>query len=229
MTDRLDQVASRYGKPAIERYSAMERSNHWLVAVCFALLALSGLALFHPSMFWLSMLFGGGPWTRVLHPFIGLLMFVSFVVLAARFWRHNLPGRNDLQWLGNISNVLRNREDRLPAVGRYNAGQKLLFFTMIGCMLALLATGVVIWRAYFSQIFSITAIRTSALIHAFLAFVLICSIIVHIYAGLWVKGTMGAMIRGTVSYGWAKHNHRAWHDEIVESERKATGSGNAPE
>ncbi|MGF6919625.1 cytochrome b subunit of formate dehydrogenase [Paraburkholderia sp. 40] len=40
------------------------------------LLALSGLALFHPSMFWLTALFGGGQWTRVLHPFVGVVMFL---------------------------------------------------------------------------------------------------------------------------------------------------------
>ena len=44
---------------AIVRYNAAERTNHWIVAICFLLLALSGLALFHPSMFWLSNLFGG--------------------------------------------------------------------------------------------------------------------------------------------------------------------------
>ena len=62
----------------IERYEASDRINHWLVAITFILLALSGLALFHPSMFFLTNLFGGGPWTRNLQPFIGLVMFVAF-------------------------------------------------------------------------------------------------------------------------------------------------------
>ena len=51
-------------KREIERYNAAERSNHWAVAILFVLLALSGLALFHPALFWLSGLFGGGVWTR---------------------------------------------------------------------------------------------------------------------------------------------------------------------
>ncbi len=55
----------------IKRYTPGERTNHWIIAFTFILLALSGLALFHPSMYWLSNLFGGGPWTRILHPFIG--------------------------------------------------------------------------------------------------------------------------------------------------------------
>lgn len=70
----------------IVRYSANERTNHWITAITFVLLALSGLALFHPSMFWLTALFGGGQWTRILHPFVGLVMFVSFAILVVRFW-----------------------------------------------------------------------------------------------------------------------------------------------
>ena len=62
----------------IERYTAGERTNHWIVAMLFVLAALSGLSLFHPALFWLSNFFGGGTWTRILHPIIGLIMFVRF-------------------------------------------------------------------------------------------------------------------------------------------------------
>ncbi|MBH9725417.1 cytochrome b/b6 domain-containing protein, partial [Burkholderia contaminans] len=73
----------------IVRYTANERTNHWITAITFVLLALSGLAMFHPAMFWLSALFGGGQWNRILHPFIGVVMFASFLILALRFWHHN--------------------------------------------------------------------------------------------------------------------------------------------
>ena len=55
----------------VERYTSKERGNHWIVALCFILAALSGLSMFHPSLFFFSGLFGGGPWARILHPFIG--------------------------------------------------------------------------------------------------------------------------------------------------------------
>jgi len=58
-------------RATVERYSSGERTNHWLIALGFVLAALSGLALFHPALFWLSNLFGGGPWTRILHPSSG--------------------------------------------------------------------------------------------------------------------------------------------------------------
>ena len=59
------------------RYNASERANHWVVGICFILLALSGLAFFHPAFFPLTQLFGGGPWTRILHPYIGVVMALS--------------------------------------------------------------------------------------------------------------------------------------------------------
>ena len=62
----------------VQRHGINERLNHWVVAITFILLALSGLALFHPAFFFLTNLFGGGTWSRILHPFIGVVMFVSF-------------------------------------------------------------------------------------------------------------------------------------------------------
>ncbi len=199
----------------IVRYTPNERTNHWITAITFVLLALSGLALFHPSMFWLSALFGGGQWTRILHPFIGLVMFVSFMILALRFWHHNYLDADDRQWLRQINDVLANREDRLPEVGRYNAGQKLLFFVLVLCLLLLLLSGIVIWRAYFAFYFPIEVVRVAAVIHAVTALVLICSIIVHIYAAIWVKGSIGAMVRGTVTLGWARKHHPKWFRESI--------------
>jgi formate dehydrogenase subunit gamma len=199
----------------VVRYTANERTNHWITAITFVLLALSGLALFHPALFWLTGLFGGGQWTRILHPFIGIVMVVSFAVLALRFWRDNLIDESDVQWLRQIDDVLANREDRLPPVGRYNAGQKVLFFVMVACMIVLLLSGIVIWRGYFSGYFPVTMIRLAALIHAATAFVMILGIIVHIYAALWLKGSVRAMTRGTVTPGWARKHHPRWYRQIT--------------
>ena len=198
----------------IIRYTAGTRINHWIVAISFVLLALSGLALFHPAMFWLTNLFGGGPWTRILHPFIGCVMVAAFSLLCVQFWRDNRMQQRDWIWLRKIDDVVQNREEYLPEVGRYNAGQKLLFFTLVVCLTVLLLSGITIWRVYFAEFFSIGVIRLGALLHAFFAFVLIVSIIVHIYAGIWVKGSIRAMTRGWVTPGWAWKHHRAWFREV---------------
>ncbi len=114
-----------------------------------------------------------------------------------------------------IKDVINNREANLPEVGRYNAGQKLLFFAMVACLIILFLSGIVIWRVYFSWLFSVRLIRISSLLHAFCAFVLISAIVIHIYAAIWVKGSIRAMTRGWVSPGWAWKHHRAWFREVT--------------
>ncbi|MDD1957161.1 formate dehydrogenase subunit gamma [Pseudomonas sp. 8209] len=214
-------------KPIL-RYTANERTNHWLVAILFFMAALSGLALFHPALFWLSHLFGGGPWTRILHPFMGVLMFVLFLGLVLRFWRANFITATDRQWLRRVDRVIRNEEEGVPPVGKYNAGQKLLFWTLLACMLVLLVSGVVIWRAYFSAYFGIDTIRLATLLHALAGFVLVLSIIVHIYAGIWIKGSVSAMLHGWVSRTWARKHHALWYREVTRDERPDTHKGAKP-
>lgn len=207
-------------QPLIVRYRASTRINHWLVAISFVLLALSGLAMFHPALFWLSGLFGGGAWTRILHPFIGVFMAVAFALLAATVGSANRLERRDGQWLRGWRDVVANREENLPEVGRYNAGQKLLFFLIVLCLVALLLSGVVIWRAYFSLLFPIEVVRLAAVVHAVAATVLICAIVVHVYAAIWVKGSARAMTHGTVSPGWAWKHHHAWFRDVLRGGRE---------
>ncbi len=202
-------------RTVIQRYDDAERITHWIVAIAFVLLALSGLALFHPSMFFLSNVLGGGTWARILHPFIGLVMFVAFFALAVREWRANILDQRDKQWLKQVDDVITNREDRLPEIGKYNAGQKLVFWAQVVCLILLLLSGIVIWRPYFAPAFSIPVIRIAAVLHAFTAFVTILVIIIHIYAGIWVKGSIRAMVRGYVTRAWARKHHPAWYREVT--------------
>jgi formate dehydrogenase subunit gamma len=215
-------MSSSVQRDSVLRYSPGVRTNHWLVAIAFVLAALSGLALFHPALFWLSDFFGGGPWTRVLHPFIGLFMVLVFLGLAATVWDDNLLRPADWQWLRQWRDVVSNREERLPEVGRYNAGQKLLFFVLVACLLGLVLTGLAMWRAYFTL--PVELVRVAAALHAICALVLICSILVHIYAGFWVKGSVHAMLHGTVTPGWAWKHHRAWFRQITHDANPRTRS-----
>jgi formate dehydrogenase subunit gamma len=198
----------------IVRYKGSDRVNHWLVALLFVLAAISGLALFHPSLFFLSGVLGGGQLTRILHPFIGAIMFVSFVILYFKFWHHNILNKNDRQWLKQIGDVLADREEKLPEVGRYNGGQKLVFWLMTITMLLLVVSGLAFWRPYFAHMFAMDTVRLAAVVHAVAAWVLILGIIVHVYASIWVKGTIKGMWTGIVSSAWARKHHPGWYKEI---------------
>jgi len=213
------EVAEATRRGLILRHDASMRSRHWFIAMAFVLAALSGLALFHPALFGLTGLFGGGPWTRILHPIFGLLMVVPFLFLAAAVAEHNRMQPNDWAWLRQYRDVVNKREDRLPEAGIYNAGQKLVFYVSLACAVGLVLSGLPIWRAYFSAYFPIGLIRLGSVVHAACALVLICTILVHIYAAIWVKGSLHAMVRGTVTPGWAWKHHRAWFREITRSAR----------
>ena len=199
----------------IQRYTENDRTNHWGVAIAFFLATLSGLAMFHPALFWLSNLFGGGPWTRILHPFLGVVMFAAFLLMMLRFWDHNKIEDRDRQWLRQWRDVVANREDKLPEVGRYNAGQKLLFWVLVSCMITLLVTGLLFWRPWFATLLPITLVRFATLLHAVAATILIIVIIGHMYLAFWTKGSIRAMMRGPVSVRWATKHHRAWLREKI--------------
>lgn len=205
----------------VRRYGTFARINHWVTAASLILLAISGLALFHPSLYWMTVLFGGGQNTRALHPWIGVVLFVSFLLLFVQFWRANLWRREDAVWLSKIGDVLANKEENLPELGKYNAGQKFIFWSMSILIIALIVTGFVIWDQYFSTYTATETKRYAVLAHAMLAVVIISIWIMHVYASIWVQGTMSAMISGRVTAGWAWRHHRKWFKDLVRTKRAA--------
>jgi formate dehydrogenase subunit gamma len=214
------------GNPVtVDRYTPAARINHWITAASLVLLALSGLALFHPSLFFLTGLFGGGETTRAIHPWIGVVLFFGFLGLFLRFWRANLWKGEDGTWMRRLSDVLRSNEEKLPEVGKYNAGQKMVFWLMSVLIIVLISSGLVIWDQYFSQYTSVEQKRAGVLIHSLAAIVIICVWIVHVYAAIWVRGTIRAMVKGSVTGGWAWRHHRKWLRELVTGKRNDKGTG----
>lgn len=204
----------------IQRYNAAERINHWIVAACFILLALSGLAFFYPSFFWLTQVFGTPQMARIVHPFVGVIMFLGFARQFFRYVARNVPDMDDVKWALSVKKVIRG--DHMPNVGKYNGGQKVMFWAMTVCLIVLVITGVMMWQPYFANNFSVPARRIAILLHAWSALILIASIIVHVYAAIWVKGTIRAMTEGVVTETWAKKHHPKWHAEVMENHAKAS-------
>jgi formate dehydrogenase subunit gamma len=217
------------GDPVIvDRYTTGARINHWITAASLVLLALSGLALFHPWLFFLSNLFGGGSNTRMIHPWIGIVLFFGFLGLFLRFWKANLWKREDGTWMARIRDVLTAHDENLPEIGKYNAGQKIVFWMMSILIVILIGSGLVLWDEYFSAYTSIEQKRIAVLIHSLAAIVIICVWIVHVYAAIWVRGTIRAMTRGSVTGGWAWRHHRKWLRELVTGKSGTKRSGRTP-
>lgn len=197
----------------LQRYSAGERANHWVVGICFILLALSGLAFFHPAFFPLTQLFGGGLWTRILHPYIGVVMMLFFIMMFLRFWRLNVMEQRDVEWLKNVNKMIDGNDHDMPEQGKYNGGQKVLFWGLVVGMLALTASGVAMWRAWLHL--PVDMVRVASVVHAAAAVWMIGLIIMHVYAAIWTRGTIRAMLYGTVTRAWAKQHHRGWYRKMT--------------
>lgn len=216
-----DRIESR--RPVVvDRYRGFTRLNHWLTAACMIVLLLSGFAFFHPSLFWLTELFGGGQNARWLHPLVGVVLFFSFLLLFVQMWRLNLPRREDVEWSLKLGDVLAANDGNLPELGKYNAGQKLVFWAMAALIAVMIVTGVIIWEQYIPlwadyapYLASIPARRVAVAVHAAAAFLTILVFLLHVYAAIWTRGTIRAMTRGTVTGGWAWRHHRKWLREVA--------------
>ncbi len=199
----------------LPRFTVAERTNHWLVALNFFLLALSGLVFFHPYFYWLDQLFGGGVWARILHPFFGVVMIFFFGSMYVRFRKLCTMTPADWEWLRHARELINGDERNMPETGKLNGGQKLLFWSLVICMVLLVLSGIVIWRAYFSFLFPVAVIRLAAVVHAIAGVVIIALIIFHIYVAIWTKESIGAMLYGRVRKAWAKQHHPAWYRELT--------------
>lgn len=205
----------------ILRTRFIERASHWFMVICFFAVALSGLSWFFPSLNGLNAVFGTPQLARILHPFFGVLVFLLLMFLFVRFVRYNLPEREDLQWFKNLKQVLAGKHEPVLNIGKYNAGQKILFWGIMGLISLLLLSGVVIWRPYFAPLFSIPTIRIGLLVHALAGISLILLIIGHAYLAFWVKGSIRGMVTGYVSRSWAKTHHDRWYRQLSGKQSKA--------
>ena len=197
----------------LQRYTASQRANHWLTGICFILLGLSGLAFFHPAFYPLTQLFGGGTWARILHPYIGIVLGVSFVIMFIRFWALNFINDADREWLSRAGEMIEGNDHNMPEQGKYNAGQKIVFWGSALFILILLISGLILWRSMFD--FPVVLVRLAAVVHAAAAVLMIITIVVHVYAAIWTRGTIRAMWYGTVTRAWAKQHHRAWYRQVT--------------
>ena len=198
----------------IMRHPVRERLNHWTTAIAFLFLFVSGLAMFHPFFFWASFLFGGGQLMRALHPLAGVVMAVSFYSYAAQVWRDNRWLPADTQWMTRMWYFMR-MEYHPTDTGKYNAGQKLMFWSMVPLIAVLLCTGVLLWQPYFAPYAAPGLRRLAGLVHATCAFIMFIGIGVHWYAAYWTKGSVRSMVRGTVSQAWARYHHPAWYRDLM--------------
>ncbi len=198
--------------PQVSRFSVAERVTHWLVALSFLYAALTGLALWSPRLYWLAAVFGGGTTVRGWHPWGGVAFAVFFAVMFRRWRRQMALDGDDRRWLRLAHRFAVHDETGLPEAGRFNAGQKALFWTQGTSALLLVASGFVLWwPESMPRVLRLAAL----LLHPVAGVVSIAGLIVHIYMGTAaVPEAFRGMVQGWVRPGWAASHHPKWYREL---------------
>jgi formate dehydrogenase subunit gamma len=223
--ERFDESARRrvgaYGRTVVHagelvRHPLYTRVLHWSVAVFFILSLLSGFAIYSPWLYhWLTPLFGGGPSTRLLHPWFSL-GFVLFFALQFLNWLEPMTWTvDDRRWTRRVKEYVTNAEQVEPEyVDFFNAGQKLYFWAIVISAIVFLVSGIPMW---FPKTFGRPLVDIGYVLHDIAGLVMLVGFIIHLYEGTAAQpGTFQAMTRGTVDQRWAWTHHPRWY-------RRATG------
>ena len=198
------------------RYTFPERLNHWVAAGAYLYLVATGLAFWSPWLFWIAVALGGGQTSRMLHPWAGLIFASSLVYMFVKWSKQMKFEPVDKEWWKSLHFYITNQDDKMPPSGRYNAGQKILFWSFFFGGLVLLLTGLVLWFTD-ALPWSWRWLRYVAVIlHPTAALVTIGNFMIHVYMGVFAeRGAFGSVIRGDVSMAFAKRYHPSWYKEIV--------------
>lgn len=200
----------------IMRYTLAERVIHWIAGLTYVYELLTGLAFYSPHLFWIAVLLGGGPTSRYWHPWIGVL-FSAVLFRMLRIWLSDMRiTAPDRAWAKAMRRYIRNEDEDLPPIERFNIGQKYFFWIMLYAGIVLLVTGVALW--FPERIpWSLRGLRYAAvLLHVSAALVSIGAFIIHVYMGTaMVRGGFTSIIRGEVSPAWAKMHHRLWYNRVT--------------
>jgi len=218
--ERFDEGArARFGEHArtvvhddeLLRHPVYTRVLHWSVAAFFTLSLLSGFAIYTPWLFrWLTPVFGGGPMTRLLHPWFGLGFVVCFAFQMLNWWKPMTWTSDDSRWMRRLRDYVGNADVREPDyVGFFNGGQKAYFWTIAGSAIVFLITGIPMW---FPKTFGRPLVAIGFVLHDIAALVMLVGFIVHIYQSTAaIPGTLRGMTRGVVEKRWAWTHHPGWY------------------
>ena len=198
----------------VQRFTLVQRLVHWTVGLSFTLLLLTGFAFSYPSLFWLTVLVGGGPSSRVLHPWIGFVFTASLGWMFALWVKDMFVTGADKHWLRSIQHYALHTRDKIPPVGKYNGGQKIFFWVQSVLGVVLVITGLPLWVPDgilgFGPLSSLL-LTTMRAAHYLCALGGSLLLIVHVYLGLMAfPGTARGMIDGKVSQQWAELHHPLW-------------------
>ncbi|WP_299285576.1 formate dehydrogenase subunit gamma [uncultured Tateyamaria sp.] len=254
---RIRIEGERTGR-TIERFKAVERFGHWLLAGSFILLGITGLV----SLFGRKVLipaFGHEAFAMLalaskwIHNNVSWAFMIALVMIFVMWVYHNLPHRSDINWLLKGGGIFGKGH---PPAKKFNAGQKLIFWSVIVLGTSISVSGLALLFPFELNMFAATFAKLNSfgisgalglgelptalapheemqyaqLWHAIVSFVLMAIILAHIYIGsVGMEGAYDAMGSGEVEEQWAREHHSLWVEEVKAKEAAAPKSATPAE
>jgi formate dehydrogenase subunit gamma len=225
---RIRISAGRSGRKIV-RFSGYERFSHWLTAVSFVLLALTGLNITFGKLLLLPAI---GPeafsafaqTAKYVHNFVSFSFVFGLALIVALWIKDNMPQRVDLDWLKQGGGFIKSKH--APA-GRFNAGEKVVFWFALGAGIAVTVSGFLLLFPFYWT--NIAGMQIAQVVHAVVAVLFVAVILAHIYIGtLGMEGAFEAMGTGEVDLNWAKEHHDLWLADKLAEGRPADRPGQPP-
>jgi formate dehydrogenase subunit gamma len=210
----------------VPRFNSFERFSHWLTAVSFVVLALTGMNITFGKIVLLPII---GPEAfsslslaaKYVHNFVSASFVIGLALIAALWIKDNIPQKVDIDWIKQGGGFIKSKH--APA-GRFNAGEKLVFWFALGAGATVTISGYLLMFPFY--VTDIAGMQIAQIVHAVVAILFIAVIIGHIYIGtLGMEGAFEAMATGEVDLNWAKEHHDLWLEEQLTKERLAPQSG----
>ncbi|MGF1552014.1 MAG: formate dehydrogenase subunit gamma [Paracoccaceae bacterium] len=238
------------------RFNALERFGHWLLAGSFILLALTGLNLLMGKAY-LMPLIGKAAFAEVsiagkwVHNNVAWAFMAALVLTFALWVRNNIPERLDLQWIAKGGGLF--VKGVHPPSRKFNAGQKMIFWSTIVLGASVSASGLSLLFPYALPMFektfalldstgvpamlgvtlpttlsAIEEMQYAQIWHTIVSLVMMVIIVAHIYIGsVGMQGAFAAMGSGRVDRNWAIEHHGLWVEE-EDAKARQGGRGAAP-
>ena len=215
---RLRITAGRSGRKIV-RFKAFERFSHWLTAVSFVILGLTGLNITFGKILLLPVI-GPDAFSSVseaakyVHNFTSFSFVAGLVLIIVIFFKDNIPEKVDLEWLKQGGGFIKNKH--APA-GRFNPGEKAVYWLSLAAGVFVSVSGFVLLFPFFGT--DIADMQIAQAVHAIVAVLFVALILGHIYIGtLGMEGAFEAMGTGEVDLNWAKEHHDVWLARKLASE-----------
>jgi formate dehydrogenase subunit gamma len=225
---RMRISAGRSGIKVL-RFTGFERFSHWLTAVSFVVLGLAGLNITFGKILLLPLI---GPdnfsalsqAAKYVHNFVSFAFVVGLILIVGLWIKDNVPRKVDIVWLKEGGGFIKSKH---PQAGRFNAGEKLVFWFALGAGAAVIVSGYLLMFPFY--VTDIAGMHIAQMVHAVVAVLFVAVILAHIYIGtLGMEGAFEAMGEGTVDLNWAKEHHAFWLEEMraagVEGSRRQTAA-----